>query len=48
MMGEANPLIFLIVGIIIFLLCRELMCWYWKINRIVLLLESIDAKLGNK
>ena len=45
-MGEPNVLITVFGGIIIFLLCRELMCWYWKINRIVLLLESIDAKLN--
>lgn len=26
-------LIILIITVVIFLLCRELMCWYWKINR---------------
>jgi hypothetical protein len=31
------------VSFIIFLVCRELWCWYWKINRIVELLETIAA-----
>jgi hypothetical protein len=36
----------LVVGI--FLACREYFTWYWKQNRIIQLLESIDRKLGNK
>lgn len=36
----------LIILIGLFLLCREVMCWYWKINKLVALLESIDRKLG--
>lgn len=39
-------LIFLLVTIVIFFIARELVCWYWKINRIVELLESIDRKLS--
>ena len=27
------------------ILLRRARCWYWKINRIVALLESIDKKL---
>ena len=27
------------------LLCREIICWYWKMNQTVALLESIDASL---
>ncbi len=37
--------VFFIIGFGVFLLLRELMCWYYKINRIVSLLESIDSKL---
>ncbi len=33
---------------VIFLICREIVCWYWKINRIVGLLESIESKLGGE
>ena len=29
----------------IFLVGREVACWYWKINRIVELLESIETRL---
>jgi len=31
---------------IIFLVLRELMCWYWKINDIVKILSRIEAKLS--
>jgi TctA family transporter len=35
-----------IIGIIVlFLICRELICWYWKINRIVALMEEQNALL---
>jgi uncharacterized protein YgiM (DUF1202 family) len=31
----------IIIGVIVlFLICRELICWYYKINRIVALLED--------
>jgi hypothetical protein len=26
-------------------LCRELLCWYWKMNEVLALLRSIDASL---
>ena len=30
-----NILVIAIVGLFIFLVAREIMCWYWKINIIV-------------
>jgi hypothetical protein len=40
--------ILIILGpILYFLLLREFTLWYFKINRIVSLLESIDSKLGD-
>lgn len=33
------------VTILIFLVCREMVCWYWKINRTVDVLEQILAQL---
>ncbi|GHU76099.1 hypothetical protein FACS189461_3260 [Spirochaetia bacterium] len=30
----------LIGAFVIFLICRQLVCWYWKINKIVALLED--------
>ena len=38
-------LICLVVGLIVWLICRELICWYWKINKAIGLLESIDQRL---
>jgi hypothetical protein len=40
-----NNWVIIIIGVIIgaiilFLICRELVCWYWKINRIIVLLEE--------
>jgi hypothetical protein len=47
-----NPLvdavIALVIVVVIFLMFRELVCWYWKINRMVELLESIDATLRSR
>lgn len=34
-----------VILIIIFFITREVWCWYWKINEIVDLLQSIDQKL---
>lgn len=31
--------------LIIFLFCRELVCWYWKVNKSVQLMEQILAEL---
>lgn len=33
--------IILITTIIIFLLCREIICWYWKINKFISNQEEI-------
>jgi hypothetical protein len=38
----------LVIVIAIFLVFREVVCWYWKINRMVELLESIDATLRSR
>jgi len=47
MSGNSLPQIAigLAVLILIFLAIREIVCWYWKINRIVELLESIESHL---
>jgi len=48
-----NPLILLLVILVLFLVCREIVCWYWKLNKIVAnqerqtkLLESLLERLG--
>jgi hypothetical protein len=38
----------LAIVFLVFLVMREVMCWYWKINEAVYLLRSIDEKLGNR
>lgn len=48
--GITGPLIFLfaflLISLLIFLILRALMLWYWKIDKIVALLQSIDTKLS--
>ncbi len=34
-------IVVLLFLIIFFLVCREVICWYWKINKALLLLEEI-------
>lgn len=34
-------IISIIITIVIFLVCRELVCWYWKQNEQVVLLKEI-------
>jgi hypothetical protein len=51
-MSVSNPLVAAAVAlailVVIFLVFREVVCWYWKINRMVALLESIDATLRSR
>lgn len=42
----SNPIIIILVFlalILVWLLIRELLTWYWKINKIVSILEKIEA-----
>jgi hypothetical protein len=34
------------IMVIIFLLCRAIVLWYWRVNEGIALLKSIDEKLG--
>lgn len=36
----------LFVSVLLFFLCRELFCWYWKINEYIELLNGINNKLS--
>jgi hypothetical protein len=51
-MTVSNPLLTAVVTlailVLVFLVFREVVCWYWKINRMVELLESIEASLRNR
>ncbi|MHC1712696.1 MAG: hypothetical protein AB9872_11170 [Solidesulfovibrio sp.] len=51
--GIGAFLITLLIIAVIFLVCREIVCWYWKINKAVellerqtVLLERIEARLS--
>jgi len=39
-MEGMSPIFMLIILIGIFLVCREVMCWYWKIGEIIKLLQK--------
>ena len=36
----------LVVAIILFLIFRAIVLWYWRVNEAITLLKSIDEKLG--
>ena len=38
-------LILITIIFVIFLVCREIVCWYWKINRSIELQEEILREL---
>ncbi|WP_428563977.1 MAG: hypothetical protein ACP59X_01400 [Solidesulfovibrio sp. DCME] len=51
--GLLSLLVTLLVLAVIFLVCREIVCWYWKINKAMellerqtVLLERIEARLS--
>ena len=39
--------IFLVIVLVVFLVCREIVCWYWKINKSIALLTEIRDLLAN-
>lgn len=45
-MDSATPFVTLLIVILIFLICRELVCWYWKLNEVVSLLRDIKESLN--
>lgn len=40
-------IIYLCLVFIVLLVFREILCWYWKINKICCLLENILKKLNS-
>lgn len=45
-MLRMNVLISIAIIIAVFLLCREIICWYWKINHAVKRLDEIERHLA--
>jgi hypothetical protein len=46
--SQASLLIYIPLGIVVFIVLREVLAWYWKINEVIFLLEEISSKLGPK
>jgi hypothetical protein len=45
LIGGALPIFAIIASIIVILIIREIVMWYWKINKIVHLLEEQNSLL---
>lgn len=45
-MSELAIFLTVIFAISFFLLCREIVCWYWKVNQQVTVLEEIRDHLA--
>lgn len=41
-----TPILVLAICIVVFLICREIVCWYWKINEQLTLLREIRDLLA--
>jgi hypothetical protein len=47
-MEDTTTLLFaLAVAIVVLLVAREVVCWYYKMNAVVSLLERIDKRLAS-
>jgi hypothetical protein len=44
--GPFFPIVAVAFWIILFLICRAIVLWYWRINEGIALIKSIDEKLG--
>jgi hypothetical protein len=44
--GIAGSIAVLAIFVLIFLVCRAIVLWYWRVGEAINLLKSIDEKLG--
>jgi hypothetical protein len=44
--GFAGLIAVVAIIVVIFLICRAIVLWYWRVNEGIALLKSIDEKLG--
>jgi len=44
--GLAGSIAVVAIMVVIFLICRAIVLWYWRVNEGIALLKSIDEKLG--
>jgi hypothetical protein len=42
----AGLIAILAIGILLFLVCRAIVLWYWRVGEAIDLLKSIDARLA--
>ena len=45
--GLLNLMMVVLISLVIFLICREIVCWYFKMNEVVNLLKEIKTALQN-
>lgn len=43
-----NIALFVLVGIVLFVIGREIICWYFKVNKVIALLERIEENTRPK
>jgi hypothetical protein len=41
-----TALIAIALCVVVFMICRAIVLWYWRVNEAISLLKSIDEKLG--
>ena len=46
-MHPTSPWITMLILLVVFLICREIICWYWKMNDVVSLLKDIKKLLND-
>jgi hypothetical protein len=44
--GFAGLIAVVAIMVVVFLICRVIVLWYWRVNEGIALLKSIDEKLG--
>jgi hypothetical protein len=44
--GLMDPVVGLAILVVLFLIFRAIVLWYWRVNEQIALLRSIDEKLG--
>ena len=44
--GLIDPVVGLAILVVLFLIFRAIVLWYWRVNEQIALLRSIDEKLG--
>ncbi len=45
-MDHSFTWLYLIIAIAVFIICREIVCWYWKLTDVVALLKDIKQSLN--